>query len=109
MVPYNETGRKLHTAFHLSLPIREKTNISNAAHPGFLGNDASGHLASKVPGDIECRIYREIRLESPFISCDENVNDTDVNMKLYNKFTQSIIRYMSQRYAKAVVFDFLIF
>lgn len=49
VVPDNETGRKLHTAFHLSLPIQEKTNSSSVAHPGFLGNDASGQAACKVP------------------------------------------------------------
>lgn len=53
VVPHNETGRKLHTAFHLSLLIQEKTNISNVAHPGFLGNDASGHAACKVPLNAE--------------------------------------------------------
>lgn len=45
MVPHNETGRKLQTA---CLPIQEKTNAASVAHPGFLGNDASGHSACKL-------------------------------------------------------------
>ncbi len=67
MVPYNDTGRKLSTAFHLRRLIQERTKLPNV-HPVFLGNDVLGHVACKLPWQKQMQNFSRNEIKIKMIS-----------------------------------------